>query len=694
MNAIAKRLRQFDRRVMWRLRLLAAQDWAALCGLTIIALSGAVVLLSKLDGSTALTGLFSRIPLWVMLVATAVSLTAAIIHFIRPHSCFFTAHVSEAQAAHFIDQTLDLKDRFATALPAISRDDRLRPFEHLLVDDLNSRLEGARPSSVARYRIPQPAAAARCWTGAALTGVVAITVAIVLSRNLQPAVKAAPAPPELVEAGQQIEQSAEDVGKQIDGETQVAQLAKEQAEVGKMLPQIREAEALRRLNSLAERIRARHEQLRSTRADEVVGLAEKRLGSEVTPSSRPRRGPEVSSVAEPVQNPKGELPAERSSSAASDESAEKRKPDGSQQSTPESSQENKPIAKARAESAARTDPGRATDTSKGPGGQKGQGDQTDLAKSPGNEKGNKKSNEKADMEGSAKSDPTALERGSPNPTQRTENGAASGSERVELNDRTPRSEPETGSEPGNKESGFVLPIEQAAKLVPKLSEQLLEKAADLRADQIKPEDIARIKQAAEALLGDLEKMQNSEELRQALEQLARKVDPAQLEQVARQLMSQEKLRDELRAAARLLSENREAREMIAGLARRAGEIGRRMAPRTGERGGEKGEGQQAGEVRRSVEVKQGDPRRLPSNSTAKEPKPRTTTAGTPKDEFVYARPKAGEGVARVPYSAAYPSYRRQAERAVQRGQVPPHLRSLVKTYFDSINPDASGPKRP
>jgi len=37
----------------------------------------------------------------------------------------------------------------------------------------------------------------------------------------------------------------------------------------------------------------------------------------------------------------------------------------------------------------------------------------------------------------------------------------------------------------------------------------------------------------------------------------------------------------------------------------------------------------------------------------------------------------------------YTQYRREAERSVERSQVPPRMRSVVRSYFDRINPDAA-----
>ncbi|HEY9231062.1 MAG TPA: hypothetical protein VIS78_02920, partial [Blastocatellia bacterium] len=58
-------------------------------------------------------------------------------------------------------------------------------------------------------------------------------------------------------------------------------------------------------------------------------------------------------------------------------------------------------------------------------------------------------------------------------------------------------------------------------------------------------------------------------------------------------------------------------------------------------------------------------------------------------EFLYLKSPASRGVSRAPYTSAYPQYRREAERSVERSQVPQRLRSVVKSYFDAINPDAA-----
>jgi hypothetical protein len=56
-------------------------------------------------------------------------------------------------------------------------------------------------------------------------------------------------------------------------------------------------------------------------------------------------------------------------------------------------------------------------------------------------------------------------------------------------------------------------------------------------------------------------------------------------------------------------------------------------------------------------------------------------------DYVFSGVKPGAGAVRVPYSSAYPQYRRQAERTVERSQVPTQMRSMIRSYFDAINPN-------
>ncbi len=240
--------------------------------------------------------------------------------------------------------------------------------------------------------------------------------------------------------------------------------------------------------------------------------------------------------------------------------------------------------------------------------------------------------------------------------------------------------------------------------MPALSDQLLQKAGELRAGQLKAEDIARLAQSAQALARDLAPLAQSKEFRDAVEQLARQVNPQQLEEVARQLLSQEKVRKELEAAARLLMQNQQAREIVAGLEREFGDRPGEKSQSTeragsgqNEPGGENSQissrGSNSGGAGQGRDGKGG---RAGQSQNAdgqiagrgREQKVAGKLERKPGGEYLYLEAKPGVGAARVPYSSAYPQYRRAAERSVERSKVPPHLRSVVRNYFDAINPDA------
>jgi hypothetical protein len=205
---------------------------------------------------------------------------------------------------------------------------------------------------------------------------------------------------------------------------------------------------------------------------------------------------------------------------------------------------------------------------------------------------------------------------------------------------------------------------------------------------------------------------NSKEIQQTLQQLARQVDPKQMEQLARQLLSQKEIRDELRAVGKLLAENRQAKEAIAGFADKAREIAKQFqeqgykppalpddlgsamgTPRGGlGAGSQRGSG--AGGTQRSRTRSGNGSETLNgtgngggrSDGSGRHVNDNGLNAG---DEPVYGRARSGSAPARVPYSAVYPGYRRDAERSVVRSQVPPSMRDLIRNYFDAINPDAT-----
>jgi hypothetical protein len=142
----------------------------------------------------------------------------------------------------------------------------------------------------------------------------------------------------------------------------------------------------------------------------------------------------------------------------------------------------------------------------------------------------------------------------------------------------------------------------------------------------------------------------------------------------------------------MLAENRQIREMVAGLAKRfdndrgqspgrGGERGKDLARAGDGQGGTKGVGEGGGKLELG-------PRDERLKGRGEEKSLKGQMQKRPGGEYLFLQSRPGVGAARAPVSSAYPQYRREAERAVERSQVPPHLRSVVRNYFDVINPDA------
>jgi hypothetical protein len=230
----------------------------------------------------------------------------------------------------------------------------------------------------------------------------------------------------------------------------------------------------------------------------------------------------------------------------------------------------------------------------------------------------------------------------------------------------------------------------------------LKKAEQLRADELKPEDIKRLQQAALLLARDLEKFAQSKELQQTVEELSRQVKPETLEQVARELANNEELKREMEAAAKLILENQQTKQAVAGLAQQLaeqrdqfrGQRGKALdqtqlesdsAGRFKSVGGSgpiSTQGTQGGRYERGRIAE-----RL--NVQSKEERVSGKLQRGAGGEYLYLRAKPGAGASRATYSSAYPQYRREAERSVERSQVPLRMRSVVRDYFDAINPDAA-----
>ena len=667
---------RFGRRVVWRMRARALQDILALALLIGGIISAAVVLYIRLR------------PLETSVWAAA-SVVMGVVIALALARWGLTLETARA-AAFEIDRALALEDRAATAQAVLEKGGPRRAVETALLDDAAERIGRARPSTVVPYRMSY-----RQLMG--LLGMIAVIAAVMIpERTLPGGAAVAEAREDIQTAGEQLEQTAEEIEKITPPGTETANLAREQAELGRALRRSTgmRAEALKRLSALEERIRQRHDELASTRADEIVNLAEKRFESAV--SEKPKTAPaKPANKIEDAEAQAGEskkasptADVARNSNEGDAQGQTKSSPNDSKQANANASKkgtEPEPTGAKGATEASKTgeqpdDKSTSNRTSSNRAGDKAAAGETggDKNSNVGNQ--DAKSNVQAD----------AQERGG-------ESGDKAGTQPASGD--TPAGD-KSGEEPkgeGDKKSpdamtGFM--AEQAAK---SLSGELMKKAAEMRADQLSAEDIKRIAQAADSLAKDLAPLAQSKEFQQSLEKLARQVNPEQLERVARELMSREDVRRELQSAARLLMENRQAKEIAAGLEKRfdnrAEEMRARMRERpqgTGEAGLQRGGSQPGGGIGRKSGRTQLEkaPGENPLSGRGKETSLGGQLQPNKGGQYLYLEARPGSGAARTPYTSAYPQYRREAERSVERSRIPLRYRSVIRDYFDSINPDA------
>ncbi len=681
----AQKIKQLERDVTWRMRLLALQDRLAPALLVGGLVAAGAVLYIRLRPA--------HFPVWAA-VLTISALVAAI-----ALGRWYPKRATALDAAFLIDKALDLEDRISSAHEVIEkgviekgeieRGAPVRVVETALVEDAAERIVDARASKIAPHRF-------KLSHALSLIGVIALLLAVMIPERSLPGGEAiATERADIQTAGEQLEQAAEEVKQIVPPGTETEKLAKEQVELGRALRRSTDtrAEALKKLSALEERIRSRHDELANTRADEIVALAEKRLGSALSSQ------PESSSVKATKKNDESRGSQESDSSSAPAEEAKPAPPGPPKsgaastkrtaESDPKRVEKPEPTPEKESSEPEKADAGPHPDADKTPEQNQGKPEATDS--------GTKTTEEKATATGQAKSE---------------------GGKTPEVNVDAVKNIP-----------GAV--AEQAAKALPGMSEQLLKKAEQFRADQLKPEDIKQIAQAAQLLARDLAPIMQSKEFQQAVEQLARQVTPEQMERVARELKKNEELRKELEAAGRLLMQNQQAKEMAAGLAKELGEMRARndqLSPgnlkkqsgqtESGQTEGRQTEGRQTesrqteGETPPGASVNdslQGPGRDSKMNQSGRQGKSRgrgervnqenrLTGEGresalggrlqsNPGGEYLYLEAKPGSGAARVPYTSAYPQYRREAERTVERSQIPPRFRSVVRNYFDSINPD-------
>jgi hypothetical protein len=721
MNEAESIIKLFVRQIMWRMRLLTLLDRLALMILVGCLVSAGFVLFARLKPG-------GRIYWPVLIVLLAVVLSAFLFNWIKTRA-------SERDSAFAIDNTLGLEDRIITAHEIVGQPGPKKVVETALIEDAAGRIRDRRASSVIAYGFKKSHALT-------LAGIVLLTAAILIPEKALPGGEAiAEARADIQAAGEQLEQAATEAEQIAPAESETAGLAKEQAELGRSFRRSSEsrAEALKKLSSLENRIRQRHDVLAETRADEIVNIAEQRLRTAVSTIPKPRSKPassdddeareQAANSSDPASSdPASSDPASGDAKSTADRKATQPNASGGlkrQPATPSSKSDKasvSPNSTATRNSSA-GDPATAQRSGRGGVQQQANTNQSsarsELATgTPPDSQG--QAGKPVTQDGLQKPVPSggaqssAANKNSSAATKEGDTQASSGEDasaqkeagQKESGEKKEASEGEQKPD-GNQRDGdqAVPPIpnglggmvaEQAAKALPQMSQDLLNKAAQMRAGQLTAEDIKRLAQTAQFLAQDLKQIAQSKAFQEALEQMARQISPEQIEQVARLLMNQEQLKRELEAAARLMMQNQQAKEMVAGIKQSVEDLAKQFGGRDGmekrnRSRGAGGDGAQDGKSGPSknsrLQLERADSQKL--KGQGKESNVSGNLRRGTDGEYLYLRTRAGAGAARAPYSSAYPQYRREAERSVQRSAVPPHMRSMVRSYFDAINPDAA-----
>jgi hypothetical protein len=729
-----------------RLRLLAAQDLIALSVLVSAGFAVIAFILFKLGLFGALAaeglGIRGRLLLCGIPLITAGALLA-LRRVLKNRARWRSSLEKDADRVDLIiDRALGLDDRARTAGSIIRRGGPASIMETAQIEDTASRLADISPERIVEYHPPRLGSAVRCYESVGVSVISALVVLVVMVQYWLPAHGAqkldAGTIAVMQAAGEDLERGTAEIEAAVKPDTPTAALARQQAELARALresatPQggsrarvIGKGQALKELSVIEEKLGGRKVELENTHASEIVGLAERRFQSALSSSANQKHA----DVAEQSRTGKKDL-ANRNAGKDKPRSAEDRGLDEKGSAAPKPGSPDKPLV---AETQAADKPP-GGDNHSAADGQSPKDKPRVTSKSENARAGDDKSLRQDKQQAAGKP-------GEPDKAPPTD--ASQAREDGSKESKTPGKNgadqsPQTDSKAGDPQANSLLPgaIDQAKSLaseneaaaeagksiLPNLSQDLMKKAAEMKANNLTPADIEQFRKAAEGLLKDisakdLANLANSKEIQQTLEQLARQVDPHQMEQLARQLLSQKEIRDELQAVGKLLAENRQAKETIAGFADKAREI-RKQFEQQGYKPGIPPQGSQGppaglpqnlsgmgqshpgasdgpgsgpgsrksyGRPGASTEALNGQGRS--GEASRRSPKTEGVTGSKTDGEPIYGYARPGMAPARVPYSTAYPGYRREAERSVERSQVPPRLRNLIRNYFDAINPDS------
>ncbi|HKA19376.1 MAG TPA: hypothetical protein VKN18_13885 [Blastocatellia bacterium] len=670
MNDPASDIIRMKRSVSMRTRLLALQDNLAL-----------TFIIAGLVGAALLLFISLRpieIDRWVIILGVVI--VSAAVALIR----WEFSKRRNPDASFLIDSRFALEDRVAASTAVIERGGPRRPLEEALIQDTAERLRGKQPETVVPYRL-------RRWYALLLVSVISVIAAVMVPVRPQPRPESlASERGDIEAAGETLERAAAEIEQATPAGTETAALAKEQGEIGRGFRGVKltRAEALRKLSALEERIRKRHDLLAETRADEIVSLADRRLGSTISEISAAqtrstRRNVNQAESFEAQARSAKENPTVESGSSTNDQPKSTATGTGTSPEEPRSVTPNASPNGSNNKAASVSKQSRSTEQSSSANSNTQNGQTAPPRVDSKEQTGSTKVNDQSDSSAQVSS---------------IQRAAKDSADKKEAGDQSPNAPHQDESNKSVSNPLDSLPTSlasEAARRLPALSSELLKKAAEIRANQLTRQDIEKLRKAAESLSRELSQIGQSQELKKALEEMARQARPEEIEQVARELGNQEEIKKELEAAGRLLSENQQAKETVAGIASRLARRGDNEQSRAQLAGNpdKQNKTDATGNIRSNKTV--GEGRTLQSNINAdarlegqgRELSIRGKLQQKPGGEYLYLQSKTSTGAARAPYSSAYPQYRREAERSVQRSQVPSNLRSVVRRYFDAINPD-------
>jgi hypothetical protein len=719
-------IEQLEAGIRRRLQLLAAQDLVVLSAL--VAAGAFVIAFFLLKLELFQSGIREGIGTGGRLVLSGVPVVAAGVllalrRLLKKRGRWRSKLDTDPdQVDLIIDQTLELDDRVRTAGSIIRGGGPASLMETALVEDTASRLAGSRPEQFAAYRPPRLDSPLKCYTSVACSIVLALIALVALlqyriathgGQGLDSSGLAV-----MRAVGDDLEKTTNTIAQSVGSDTPTAELARQQADLAHELKEagrgsrtrpIERSQALKELSAIGEKLGNRKNELENTRASEILSIAERRLQSAVSGTASFRRDQLVRHQGTGETDNNGKNGRADKPDAHGDQGADHK--DSAGRSAPRHGTvvpDNKS-----ADTKSSEDKGRTGDLAE----KQGQAAEAAPGKA-GDESSNQNQRGVADQLGDSRkpdgADLSSRRSATPSTGDRSQDDPTLGGRQPDDGSSANKDDAQSG--PPKKDR----PLDPMNVALPNLSEDLMKKAAEMRANNLTPADIEQFRKAAEGLLKDLSakdlaNLANSKEIQQTLEQLARQVNPQQMEALARQLLSQKEIRDELQAVGKLLAQNREAKEAIAGFADEARDMARQFRAQgykppgfPNDLASSMGASQQAGSGAGSQpgSAQGGAPRSHGrSGNGAEALNGRGSRAGRPGEsakhatteldpgsEPVYGRARPGSAPARVPYSAAYPGYRREAERSVQRSQVPPRMRDLIRNYFDAINPDAT--KRP